>query len=79
MARKRKKEDLRVSENGVLKRILGTTREKVGEMGWSHRKAFKILVGRHRHTWGDNIKTDLKEMAWEKVDCPGQGGCVGLL
>jgi hypothetical protein len=33
MARKRKREVLGVFENGVLKRILGTTREKVGEIG----------------------------------------------
>jgi hypothetical protein len=33
MARKRKREDLGVFENGVLKRILGSTRKKVGEMG----------------------------------------------
>jgi hypothetical protein len=26
----------------------------------------------------DNIKTDLKEMAWERVDCSVQR-CVGLL
>jgi hypothetical protein len=52
-----------VFENAVLKRILGTTREKVGEMGRAHsRKAYKILVGRPRHIWEDNIKTDLKEM-----------------
>jgi hypothetical protein len=41
-----------VFENGVLKRILGTTREKVGEMGRAHnRRAYKILVGRPRHIW----------------------------
>jgi hypothetical protein len=78
MAGKRKREDLTVFKNGVLKRILGTTREKVGEIGRAHRITFKILVGRPRHTWEYNIKTDLKEMAWESVDCPGQGS-VGLL
>jgi hypothetical protein len=40
-------------------------------------RAYKILVGGPRHIWEDNIKTDLKEMAWERVDCSGQG-CVGL-
>jgi hypothetical protein len=53
-----------VFENGVLKRILGTTRAKVGLMGRAHsRRAYKMLVGRLRHRWEDNIKTDLKEMA----------------
>jgi hypothetical protein len=28
-----------------------------------NRRAYKILVGRPRHIWEDNIKTDLKEMA----------------
>jgi hypothetical protein len=38
------------------------------------------LVGHvaEEHLREDNIKTDLKEMAWERVDCSGQG-CVGLL
>jgi hypothetical protein len=77
MARKRKREDLGVFENGVLKRILGTTREKVGEMGRAHsRRAYRILIGRPRHIWEDNIKTDHKE--WEREECSGQG-CVGLL
>jgi hypothetical protein len=59
-----RKKYLGVSENGVLKRILGTTRATVGEMGRAHsRRAYKILVGRPRHIWEDNIKTDLKEMA----------------
>jgi hypothetical protein len=53
-----------VFENGVLKRILGTTREIVCEMGRAcSRRAYKILVGRPRHIWEDNIKTGLKEMA----------------
>jgi hypothetical protein len=27
---------------------------------------------------GDNIKTDLKEMAWERVDCSGQRSLLGF-
>jgi hypothetical protein len=42
---------------------LGSTREIVGEMGRAHsRRAYKILVGRPRHIWEDNIRTDFKEM-----------------
>jgi hypothetical protein len=53
-----------VFENGVLKRILGTTGEKVDKMGRARcRRAHNILVGRLKHMWEDNIKTDLKEMA----------------
>jgi hypothetical protein len=26
------------------------------------------LIGRPRHIWEDNIKTDVKELAWERVD-----------
>jgi hypothetical protein len=52
-----------VFENGVLKRILGTTTEKLGEIGRARsRRAYKILVGRPRRIWEDNIKTDLKEI-----------------
>jgi hypothetical protein len=35
-----------------------------------------MLVVRPRHIWEDNIKTDLKEMAWERVDCLGQGSVL---
>jgi hypothetical protein len=40
------------------------------------------LVGRPRHIWEDNIKTDVKELAWESVDwihLLRTGICVGLL
>jgi hypothetical protein len=38
-----------------------------------------MLVVRPRHIWQDNIKTDLKEMAFEKVDCSGQGSKSGSI
>jgi hypothetical protein len=31
-----------------------------------------------RHICDDNIKTYLKEMAWERVDCSGQGTVLGI-
>jgi hypothetical protein len=42
-------------------------------------ESIKMLVVRPRHIWEDSIKTDLKEMAWERVDCSGQGSVLGLL
>jgi hypothetical protein len=29
----------------------------------------KRPLGRPRHLWKDNIKTDHKEIGWERVDC----------
>jgi hypothetical protein len=37
-----------------------------------------MLIGRPRPIWEDDIKTDLKEMAWERVDCSGQGSLLGF-
>jgi hypothetical protein len=37
-----------------------------------------MLVVRPRHIWEDNIKAYLKEIAWERVDCSGQGSVMGL-
>jgi hypothetical protein len=32
------------------------------------RNAYRILVGRLRHRWVDNIKMDLREREWHGMD-----------
>jgi hypothetical protein len=108
----REENRLNVSENRVLRRILGPKREEVEgiwrrlhneelhklyttlniirviksrRMRWvvhvarmrDMRNAYSILIGKpegkrplrkHRSTWEDNIKIDLREIRWEGVD-----------
>jgi hypothetical protein len=49
---RKKREDL-----GMFERILGITRENMGELSRAcSRRAYKILVGRPRHIWEDNLQ-----------------------
>jgi hypothetical protein len=42
--------------------------EHVAQMG-EKRNAYRILVGRPRRRWMDNIKMDLREIGWNGMDC----------
>jgi hypothetical protein len=33
------------------------------------RNVYRILVGKPRRKWVDNIKMDLRERGWDGVDC----------
>jgi hypothetical protein len=69
-----------VSEDRLLKRILKSRRMRwvghVARMG-EKRNAYRILVGkpegkrqlgRPKRRWVDNIKMDLREIGWDRVD-----------
>jgi hypothetical protein len=66
---------LRVFENRVLRWILGRKRDEMGRTCRTHGTQVmvryyeqKILLGRLRFTWEDNIKMHLQEIGWESVD-----------